>query len=364
MAVRQSVQSGLVHGRRGPHSDRDTGPDVDADHNRDAEPDSESESNADTIAPSDAGGNEAPYPSQVEIGTAGTGQSGVVLKYALAVSLLLVLALSACGGADKASTTTPLSSPASVVAATPAPPVAAATTAATPVPPVSAAVTEKAKDVVAGAFSTLFGNAFFAIILSLEIGAPRLDPALAGYLPPPPAGFKLMADVMHAAADTDVSPFGSRADIALRVSSRGNSYTGPADAGRVVVAVARPEQPGAFAETAAALPRLSEQHLRDVISANEDNSLGLTIQKLRLLESGGLGSGSIAFELTAKPGGVSGSGEPGAPAPDLFVIRLYLFERGGYFGAVLRVGYTDPLPDLVNDLELARTMYALLPATP
>jgi len=110
------------------------------------------------------------------------------------------------------------------------------------------------------------------------------------------------------------------------------------------------------------LSRFKEQDLRNLISASDDTSLGLSIQTLRLLESPGFGNGAIAFELTAKPGGVSAGGEPGAPAPNRFVIRVYVFERGGYLAGVMRVGYTDPLPDLVNDLDLAKTMYALLAA--
>lgn len=61
---------------------------------------------------------------------------------------------------------------------------------------------------------------------------------------------------------------------------------------------------------------------------------------------------------------MSASGEPGAPAPNLFVIRMYLFERGGYLASVLRVAYVDPMPDMVDDLGLVRAMDALLTGTP
>lgn len=51
------------------------------------------------------------------------------------------------------------------------------------------------------------------------------------------------------------------------------------------------------------LSRLTAQEVRDLIGANDDNSLGLVVQTLRLIESGGLGRGSIAFELRRSPVG-------------------------------------------------------------
>jgi hypothetical protein len=164
-------------------------------------------------------------------------------------------------------------------------------------------------------------------------------------------------------------------DVAAKMAFSGDISSGdPTGAGILMVLVIKPEDLEALGESFDAFSNLDEEALRDALGASAGGGLGVELKSVKVLDAGGLGDGGAGMEMTIELGGAIGGlsrlgvGEDaeGADIGQLRVMtmRVYVFARGDYAGAVMRIAFSDELPDDVDDLALAKIVDEKLKAAP
>lgn len=293
------------------------------------------------------------------------------MKLALiaSISTLTVLAV-ACGGGPK-SAPAPANTPAPTeVAPTAAPTkLATAPTAAAPAPVATAARTPSTTS-GEKSFSALFSSAFGGAFRSGggNAGAGGLgqgDTSLLQYLPDTsdlPPGYTPGGQFTFRSPD-GISAAGGM-DIAAELAMRGD-VTSPVSSMDILMAmVIKADDLQALGEV---MKDLSQQDIEDALSAG-GGAAGYKIKRVKVLDAAGLGDGGAGFEMTvdisqlgALIGGLAGSD---APRLDSMTMRMYFFGRGNYAGAVLRVAFSDTLPDDVDEVALANIIDGKLKSAP
>ncbi len=273
--------------------------------------------------------------------------------------VLAAILAAACGGGDKEPAATAPAPMASSVPQTPMPPAVTPVTAASPT--IAAAPTSnnaEGRAAAAGVFGALMVAFWAGGLAGNAPGPPAAQPA-AAYLPPPPPSFKLIRDFTERSygwtEDTTTM------EVAGNIAQAGDPSVPSATAGLLLTAVFRPVDPQTAARVRAAFATLSEQDLREAIS-DRGRYLEFSVQSLRALAARDLGEGGVGFEMTVKTDDTSA--QPFGASSILNTYRVYFFSRGAYIGGVVRIGYVDPIPEIVDDLGLAKIIDGKLKGAP
>jgi hypothetical protein len=284
----------------------------------------------------------------------------------------LVLLAVACGGGDK---NAPSVAPTERAAAQT--PVAGKTVAAgRTATPKASTTSEKT---ITGLFGSIFGGALSGPQGDVPSGLGEGDPTLAKYLPPNsalPDGYTPMGQYTFRAPD-GISDTGG-IDIAAEIASSGDPTASNPDLSKVGVLMAlvmKPDDLQSLGEAFDSVKNLDQQELEDALTAGTGTEGLFTIDGARVFQTDGLGDGNVGIEMTIDLGAfgslfgsLGGDAAQEAGAPDLsnlkLTMRLYLFARGDYAGGLLRVAFTDSLPDDVDEVGLAKLIDEALKSAP
>jgi hypothetical protein len=198
------------------------------------------------------------------------------------------------------------------------------------------------------------------------------DAALKELLPSEsdlPDGFEAFGEFTFAAPD-GVSETGAM-DVAALMAMKGDPASDdPAGFEVLMAMVLRPEDLQDLGEAFDAVRSLDREEMERQFQAGAGGGLGaFEFKRFDVLELDGIGEGGVGFELALDMGGLfsalSGGLAPAdTDAPATMAMRVYMFGRGDYAGAVLRLGFTDALGSGDGDLALARIIDQNLSAAP
>ena len=265
-------------------------------------------------------------------------------------ALLLVPALvlaAACGSGDKKPQTAPSPTPKAAVSAP---------TSAT------AAAADQAQGgdsaAVGSIFSTVFGGAFGGGASNPASQQQPSDPNLARFLPANsdlPDGFTPAGQFTYRLPDGITQNGGM--DMAAEMAVSGNLTSGNIAGGSMLMAmVLKPDDLTALGKALSDLGSLDDATLKKSLEASGGSFAGITIKDVHALDATGLGEGGAGLSMTmdmsdyiSKLGG--GSVPPGF---SVMTMRMYMFGRGDYMGAVIRIGFSDTLSNDVDELGLAK----------
>jgi len=285
----------------------------------------------------------------------------IILMFAALVALAGV----ACGGDKKA----PATEPAAASTANPA-----KDSASTP------EASGGAGNAVGSIFSTLFSSDPLNLSPAGDGGAvPAFGPgdeSLKRYLLTKddiPAGYSSMGEFTYRVPD-GVSKEGGM-DMAASMFTSGDPQSDdPSGATVVMSMVLKPDDLTQLGDAFAQAKDLSEEDLRDAIAQGAGASGGRDLFQVKLLDAGGLGEGGFGMEMTMDLGALLGAFAEGFGADETakadmekmskITMRMYIFATGDYAGGVIRMGFSETLPDDVNELALAKVVAGKLAAAP
>lgn len=283
-----------------------------------------------------------------------------------AVLLILTLGGVACRGGDKQPAAAPTGATA-IASATPRL-IPTVTAAASPTEAASAAGSDSTS-AFGSLFSTVFGSALSGQSgAGAGAGAQRdVDPTLTRYLLTAddlPAGFTPFGQFTFRVPD-GISKKGGM-DMAMSMAMGGDIRTGdPSKASMLMSMVLKPDDLTALGEALSSFGQLSDESLKQ--SIGDAGALGgIKIKDAHVLDASGLGEGGAGISMTmdlgdylSKLGGVAG-----ASKVSVITIHMYMFGRGKYVGALMRMGFSDSLPAGVDELALARIVDGKLKSAP
>ena len=275
----------------------------------------------------------------------------------------VALLAAACGGGDKKQSQSV--APTQSVATEAAAPTSVASS--TPAARVTKTPASNDKKAASGVFSSLFGSA-----LSGGGGTSGLgegDPALKNYLPGAsdlPAGYTSSGEFTFRTPDGISSSGGI--DIAASMAFSGDiTSRDPSKLGILMTMAMKPDDLQALGDAFSQFKNLSQQDLADALGQGAGQ--GLNIKDMRVLDADGLGDGAAGFQITMDLGALSGAfggatGGAGAAVPSSMTMRMYMFARGNYAGAVIRMSFADGLSNDVDELALAHIIDNKLKSAP
>lgn len=186
-----------------------------------------------------------------------------------------------------------------------------------------------------------------------------------------PDGYAPMGDVSFTVPD-DAGEFAG-ATMAVSTFERGDLESDtPKDSALVMSMVLQPPDADALAKAFdKASDGLSDEEMREVInSANGGGALGIEFRDVGTLDTGGLGDRAVGFGMTMDMSGffeaigesfggtMSDDDRDALAAFGAITMRMYMFERNGLGGAVMRVAFGGgDTASADADRDLARTMY-------
>lgn len=264
----------------------------------------------------------------------------------LAAFLLVAVfgAAAACGSGDKPP------APTAVPAATEK--AAAATT--------SAAAQDAGDSAAVGSiFSTVLGGAFSGG--ASGSGAQKAsDPTLTRFLPADsdlPAGFTPFGQFTYRVPDGITKSGGM--DMAASMAMSGDpSSKDPAKIDLLMSMVLKPDDLTALGKVLSSLGQLNDQSLQKSLADAGGSFAGITIKDVHSLNASGLGEGAAGVSMTmdmstfmSKLGGAAATAKL-----SVITMHMYMFGRGSYIGAVIRMGFTPTLSGGVDELGLAKVI--------
>jgi hypothetical protein len=231
---------------------------------------------------------------------------------------------------------------------------------------------------VGSVFSTLFKAGTGGPGTS-TLGLGQGDESLKAYLPDAsdfPDGYTPLGSSTFS-APADASDLGA-IDMAVTLAVKGDPGTftsgDPSDVDlssieMVIAAVIKPEDLQALGDAMGSLEGLSAEDIQDQMDAAFGELEGFKLQRLEMLDASGLGDGGFGMELTIDVSGLTslagafGAGED-VPQFSSMTMRIYVFGRGDYAGAVMRFAFSDSLPGDSLDIDLARIVDEKLSTAP
>ncbi|HLB23604.1 MAG TPA: hypothetical protein VJP07_05880 [Dehalococcoidia bacterium] len=297
------------------------------------------------------------------------------MKHSLIVWLAAAsIVAAACGGGDKAAE--PTKRPAPTPEAT-LPKAEATVAVAEPTEGASTRASDGA-GTVSSVFSSLFqGGTSGGSTLR---GAGGGDESLKAYLP---SEDDFPSDYTPFGSFTYSTPAGSSdlgaMDMAMTMAMKGDPSTfGSVDdpsqldfssLEMMIAAVIRPEDLQSLGDAFADMTGMSPESIEDEINSAIGDIEGFEVTRFEVLDASGLGDGGFGMEMTIDMSGLAemlgalGAGED-APGLEAMTMRMYVFARGDYMGAVMRIGFSDGLGDGAADLDLAKTIDEKLKVAP
>lgn len=232
-----------------------------------------------------------------------------------------------------------------------------------------------------GAISDLFGSVFSNGLSGggAAVGLGGGDESLLALLPETsdfPTGYTSLGEI------TSSAPAGSSelgaVDIAMTTAVKGDfaDLAGATDPSEVdfssiemmVAMVMRPEDLQALGEAFGEIENLDEDDIQDEINRSLSGTEGFEVERFEVLDASGLGDGGFGMEMTIDMSGFAGVfgalGGEDAPAFAAMTIRMYIFGRGDYVGAVMHIGFSDSLGGDGDDLDLAEIIDEKLSGAP
>lgn len=275
----------------------------------------------------------------------------------VAAPLLASALLAACGGS---------SNPETAPTRTPGDPAATHTPVKTSTP--SRAVASDGEGAIGGLFGSVFQGGLSGAQAPSGLGTG--DETLKRYLPTVaqlPDGYADAGTFTFSAPD-GISTTG-KMDIAAQLATKGNiSAESPLEVDMIVSMVIRPTDLQEFGDALEEIQNLSEEELKRQIEGSSVGLEGFSFERFEVLDAAGLGDGGFGFEMTIDIGAVLdafGGGElPGAEGLGKVSMRMYLFGRGDYMGATMRVAFADTLPSNGDEIALAQIIDGNLAAAP
>lgn len=256
----------------------------------------------------------------------------------------------ACGGGDKKpAASAPTDQPAATATAEP-------TAQPTPTKKTAPAKDEKA---VGGVFNSLFSGALSGGEAPTgSAGLGQADPKLSTYLPADdefPAGFAPMGEFSFRVPD-GISTNGKMDMAAKMAFSGGIASKDLSKMGILMAMVLKPDDLQSLGGAFDDIKDLDPQDLKDTFRQSAGGAGGFDITDVQVLDSRGIGDGSAGIQMTIDVGSLAGafSGVGAVDgSPGVITMRMYIFSRGDYAGAVLRMAFTNSLPDDGKELALA-----------
>jgi hypothetical protein len=273
-------------------------------------------------------------------------------------ALLLVPTLAiaiACGSGDKqpesAAAPTTVSTPTAV---SPRPTSAAATEPERP----TTDAQKPAGDSAANIFSTVLGGALNGGGGSGAAQAAS-DPTLSRFLPDDsdlPPGFTVFNQLSYRVPDGITTNGGM--DTAASIAVRGEPGSSDLSTVSLLMSmVMKPDDLTALGKTLDQLGSLDDATLKKSIQDSGGSFQGVKITDVHILDASGLGEGAAGISMTMDMSGYVGSlGSASGPQVSVMTMHMYIFGRGDYMGAVIRMGFTDTLPAGVDEIGLAKVI--------
>lgn len=143
----------------------------------------------------------------------------------------------------------------------------------------------------------------------------------------------------------------------------------PSKVGILMAMAMKPDDLQSLGDAFSQFKNLSRQDLEDAMKQGIGDTKGFAIKDVRVLDVNGLGDGAAGFQITMDLSGLmnafGGSAQTsGAPQLSSMTMRMYMFARDDYAGAVIRMGFSDTLADDVDELALARVIDGKLKSAP
>jgi hypothetical protein len=285
------------------------------------------------------------------------------LNRSLSIAVLLVtLVAVACGSGDKRAAE-PTKQPAAPSEASE--PRATATTKAEE--PTKEAAGEGSGDALSSLFGSVFQGGLSGSGSASGLGTG--DESLKAFLPSeadfPDGYFNLGSFTFSAPGDTALGA----TDMAMTMAMKGDpSALAGAGAGDVdfsqiemlMAMVMRPDDLRALGGAFDDIKNMDPEDIEDEINSSIGEMEGFELQRFAVLDAAGLGEGGFGLEMTIDMTALSGIfgqlGGPDAPKLEAMSMRMYLFGRGDYVGAVMRIGFADSLGGGGEDLDMAHVI--------
>ena len=232
-----------------------------------------------------------------------------------------------------------------------------------------------------GAISDLFGSVFSNGFSGggAAAGLGGGDESLLELLPETsdfPSGYTSLGE-MTFSAPAGSSELGA-VDMAMAMAMKGDfaDLAGATDPSEVdfssiemmVAMVMRPEDLQALGDAFGEIENLDEDEIQDEINRSLGGMEGFEVERFEVLDASGLGDGGFGMEMTIDMSGFAGLfgalGGEDAPTFEAMTMRMYIFGRGDYVGAVMRIGFSDSLGGDGDDLDLAEIIDANLTDAP
>lgn len=230
-------------------------------------------------------------------------------------------------------------------------------------------------DAVSEVFSTLFGGALsgpdlFAGDADLTQG----DASLLAYVlsvDDLPAGFTPFGEFTYRLPD-GISETGGM-DMAASMAYSGDIESDmPSNGAMLMSMVLRPDDLTALGDMFESTGELSERDLQDALLQGTGGFPGFGFKDVEVLDVSGLGEGAFGMGLTMDLSGLADMfGELGDPSDaaeleefPVISMRMYMFGRGDYAGAVMHMGFGAAGLSGVDSFALAKLLDAKLQSAP
>jgi hypothetical protein len=248
------------------------------------------------------------------------------------------------------------SKPAPTAAPTEAPP----TVAATATKPATTATPARSGRKGSSLFSSVFSNALSSSSgPNASSGLGEGDPALKRFLPATgdfPSGYTPLGEFTVRAPD-GISEAGGM-DMAATMAMSGD-VSDPSDlshVGMMMAMVIHPDDLTSLGQAFDEFRNLSQEDLEDALASGAGDT-PFTFTDARVLDVSGLGEGAAGIQMTMDLGELGALfGARGSGAPSAMTVRMYMFGRGEYVGATMRMSFSDTIPDDGDDLRLAHAV--------
>jgi hypothetical protein len=273
-------------------------------------------------------------------------------------ALLLVPAFAlavACGSGDKKPESASAPSSASTATAAPRPTSAAAQE---PERPTTDAQEPTGDTAVGNIFSTVFGGALGGGASNRSAQQQPSDPNLGRFLPADsdlPEGFTPAGQFTYRIPD-GISENGGM-DMAAEMAIGGDfASSNPAGGSMLMAMVLKPDDLTALGKALGDLGSLDDATLKKSLEDAGGSFAGIIIKDVHALDASGLGEGGAGLSMTMDMSDyISKLGAGSVPAGlSVMTMHMYMFGRGDYMGAVIRIGFSDTLPGDVDELGLAK----------
>ena len=197
------------------------------------------------------------------------------------------------------------------------------------------------------------------------------DPTLKNYLPAAsdlPPGYAPFGEFTFRTPDGVLKTGGI--DIAASMAFSGDiTSRDPSGVGILMTMAMKPDDLQSLGDAFNQFKNLTQRDLEDALKQGTGDTQGFALKDVRVLDASGLGDGAAGFQMTIDLSALSNAfggqtGVAGAPKLSSMTMRMYMFARGDYAGAVIRMGFADDLANNVDELALARVIDRKLKAAP